>query len=717
MNPRPLFLFGTLLLVWAVCAAGVAGKAGAPATDAKGRPLPTFPNKPLPKRTVASGLFKPSWKSLAENYKCPDWFRDAKFGMWAHWSAQCQPECGDWYARNMYISTHDKDQYADHLKKYGHPTKSGFKDIDNAWRAENWDPEKLMAFYKAAGAKYFVALANHHDNFDCYDSTFQEWNSVKVGPQKDIVGAWEKAARAAGLRFGVSNHSSRTWFWFQSAYGYDPKGPKAGVRYDGWLTQADGKGKWWEGLDPQELYGGPFLVPPDGIKTAQGMETWHTQNFIDGNVPPPHDPYYTDKWYLRAQELVNKYRPDLFYLDDTELPLGRAGLDIAADYYNSNMANHGGRLEAVLTCKRVKTEHLRAVVEDCERGGAADIQPLPWQTCSCIGNWHYDRGLFKRHGYKSVKQVVHMLVDIVSKNGNLLLSIPLKGDGTLDSDEAEFLKGMARWMKVNQEALFGTRPWKSFGEGPHRTRRGAFSEKAIKYDARDVRFTTRKGTLYATVMAWPTDRQVLIRSLATVAGKKQNILQDVSLLGHGDKLDWKQEPDGLRVTVPAEQASDYTLTLKITGTRLAPAPFQEPSVPEHDWVIPKPKGTVYEAEKAALSGGADFGTDHDGYSGMGFVAGYYSGLGQKTEFKVAVEKEGKREAALRFSNAMGSDQTISLWVNDKFVKRLRFRNLADWDTWADLDLKLDLKQGDNAVALRKDEGDGCVNLDYLAVQP
>jgi alpha-L-fucosidase len=201
-----------------------------PVSDSKGRPLPVLPHKPLPKRTVAPGPFRPSWESLAENYQFPDWFRDAKFGIWAHWSAQCQPEKGDWYARQMYLP--DSYQYNDFIQHYGHPSEFGFKDVDNAWRAEHWDPKKLMALYRAAGAKYFVALANHHDNFDCYDSTYQEWNSVRLGPRRDIVGAWEKAARAAGLRFGVSNHSSRTWFWFQPAYGYDTGGPKAGIRYE-----------------------------------------------------------------------------------------------------------------------------------------------------------------------------------------------------------------------------------------------------------------------------------------------------------------------------------------------------------------------------------------------------------------------------------------------------------------------------------------------------
>jgi alpha-L-fucosidase len=684
-------------------------------SDVNGRTLPKLPHKQLPKRAVAKGFFKPNWKSLTKNYKYPEWFRDAKFGIWAHWSGQCQPEDGDWYARQMYIQGYA--QYDDQLKNYGHPSEYGFKDIDNAWHAENWDPEKLIALYKAAGAKYFVALANHHDNFDCYDSTYQEWNSVRIGPHKDIVGTWEKAAHAAGLHFGVSNHSSRTWFWFQPAYGYDPEGPKAGIRYDGWMTRADGKGKWWEGLDPQELYGGPFIIPPDGIKTAREMREWYDKHFIDGNVPPPpNDSYYTDKWYLRARELVEKYRPDLFYLDDTELPLGQAGLDIAAEYYNSNQAYHGGRLEAVLTCKRLKPEHSLAVVADYERGVVTDIQPQPWQTDTCIGNWHYDGGVFKRHAYKSADQVVHMLCDIVSKNGNLLLSIPVKGDGTLDEDELMFLKGMTDWMAINQESIFGTRPWKVFGEGPIKARGGAISERVMHYKPADIRFTARGGILYAIVLALPQDGRVLVRSLASVEGKKQNVIQNVSLLGYDGKPDWKQDNDGLHVTIPDKHVSDYTLTLKIAGADLEPAPFREPPVPEHDWTVPKQDGNVYEAENAVLTGGASIATDHDNYSGKGFVAGYYSGMGQKTEFKVKAEGDGKRKATIRYSNSMSDAQTLSLYVNGKFAQKIEFQLTRDWETWATIDFEPDLSRGDNTVAFKKEKGDGCVNLDYLAVQ-
>ena len=420
--------------------------------------------------TPPAGPFQPTWQSLTAGYHCPEWYRDAKFGIWAHWTAQCVPEAGDWYARQMYMQGHW--QYDYHVKHYGHPSEFGFKDIDNLWHAEHWEPEQLMKLYKAAGAKFFVALANHHDNFDCYDSKYHEWNSVRVGPHRDIVGIWAKAAREAGLRFGVSNHSAHAWHWFQTAYGYDPEGPKAGVRYDGWLTKADGKGKWWEGLDPQKLYTGPNMPMPPGITSIKEANEWHEKHDRVWNEdPPPGNPEFVKNWLLRFEDLLDKYHPDLVYFDDTSLPLGQAGLDAAAYYYNGNIAYHGD-LEAVLTAKNLKPAHRAALVEDYERGASNRIQPLPWQTCTCIGQWHYQRNAH----YKSVGEVTRMLVDIVSKNGCLLLSIPIRGDGTIDDQEVAFLHDLADWMAVNQEGIFGTRPWKVFGEGPNRAGGGMFSE-------------------------------------------------------------------------------------------------------------------------------------------------------------------------------------------------------------------------------------------------
>ena len=531
-------------------------------------------------RVIVPGAFQPTWESLAKNYQCPEWFRDAKFGIWAHWSAQCVPEQGDWYARNMY--TQDSRQNKYHVEHYGHPSKFGFMELDNLWKAEKWDPEKLMQLYQQAGAKYFVALANHHDNFDAYDSKYHAWNSVNVGAKRDIVGTWAKVAREHGLRFGVSNHSAHAWHWFQTAYGYDAEGPLTGVRYDAFtLKKEDGKGKWWEGLDPQELYTGPNIVVPDGITSIKAMNEWHEKNDrVWNEAPPANNPAFVENWFLRCQDLVDKYHPDLLYFDNTELPLGQAGLDIAAHYYNGNTAFHGGKLEAVLNAKNIQPAHAPAVVPDIERGVAEGIRPEPWQTDTCIGSWHYERKIFDEHKYKTVGQVVRMLVDIVSKNGNLLLSVPVRGDGTIDEDEVAFLKGMGKWMGVNGEAIFGTRPWVIYGEGPSTVEKaetghfgGAVDVRRKPYTAEDMRFTTKGNVLYAFVLVWPENETVLIKSLATNATQAGGrTITDVVLLGQAGKLVWKQDATGLHVQLPNVAPSEHAFALKIQSAATTAKP-------------------------------------------------------------------------------------------------------------------------------------------------
>jgi len=519
----------------------------------------------LKPHAIAPGPFQPTWESLAQQYQCPEWFRDAKFGIWAHWTAQCVPEQGDWYARQMYIQ--GSDQYAFHVKTYGHPSTFGFMELDHLWKAEQWDPATLMDLYVKAGAKYFVALANHHDNFDAYDSKYHAWNSMNVGPRKDIVGTWAKLARAQGLRFGVSNHSAHAWHWFQTAYGYDGEGPLAGVRYDAaTLTKADGKGKWWEGLDPQELYTGPNMKLPEGLRGAKAVAEWHEQHDRTWTeAPPAGNPAFTETWFLRCQDLVDKYHPDLVYFDDFDLPLGQAGLDMAAHIYNANRAWHGGKLEAVVNAKQLPEARRKAVVEDIERGVADQIRPEPWQTDTCIGEWHYSKACADQKRYKTVGQVVEILVDVVSKNGNLLLSVPLRGNGTIDDQEAAFLKGLAKWMAVNGEGIFGTRPWKVFGEGPTRAGGGMFAEGSAKgYTSEDLRFTTKGGALYAFVMAWPAGKPVLIKSLPASPSQK---ITEVSLLGYSGKLEWTQTADGLRVKLPERAPSESAVTLRIVGVR------------------------------------------------------------------------------------------------------------------------------------------------------
>ncbi len=517
-----------------------------------------------------SGPFEPTWASLHQ-YQCPEWFRDAKFGIWAHWTAQCVPEQGDWYAHQMYDQ--GNPDYNFQCAHYGHPSKVGFKDIDHLWHAENWDPEHLMGLYKAAGAKYFMALAQHHDNFDNFDSKYQPWNSVAIGPKKDIVGTWAKVARAHGLHFGVSSHGSHTWSWFEGAQGADKDGPLAGVPYDGHLTKADGQGTWWEGLDPQDLY--------EQNHTPMGLE-WDWNNNGKGDLPSQA---YRDKFYNRIIDLIDKYHPDLLYFDDNILPLYQVdpavGLRLAAHHYNTSLKVHG-TMQAVLNGKNLSDDQQQCLIQDYERGQSDVIRPHPWQTDTCIGDWHYRRSLYENHSYKTPDQVIKTLVDIVSKNGNLMLSIPVRGDGTIDPDEVAFLQGMAAWMAVNSEAVFATRPWKLYGEGPIKAGGGGFSEDRKPYTAKDFRFTTKGNVLYATVLGWPDDGILTVRTLAAAAPGLVGKIKTVSLLGSPQKLAWTQTAAGLVVTLPAQKPCDHAYALKITGLDLtASQPVAPPPLPIH----------------------------------------------------------------------------------------------------------------------------------------
>ena len=548
----------SLLLPCLVVVAFTGGRAEEPAPVPLTTPPPALEHDPGVH--LAGGKFEAKWDSLVQGYQCPEWFRNAKFGIWAHWSAQCVPEQGDWYARNMYIE--GEGDYAYEAKHYGPQYAFGFKDIDHAWHAEHWDAERLMALYARTGARYFMALANHHDNFDCYDSTYQPWNSVKVGPMKDIVGGWAEAARRHGMRFGVSNHSSHAWHWFQTAYEYDTAGPRKGLRYDGWQTKADGKGLWWEGLDPQDLYCGPRLVPLPGLDHA-AMQAYVQKSVQWHEEVPPMDNGYSEKWFLRCQELVDKYHPDYIYFDDDSLPLEQYGLDIAAHFYNANAAWHGGHNEAVITVNHPSDEHRRGLVENFERGFSDTIQPEPWQTATCIGNWHYQRDI----QYKTVAQVVQILCNVVSKNGNLMLNIPVRGDGTIDVREERFVEGLIRWMDVNREGIYDSRPWKVYGEGPAAKATGGFVEGKVQYGSEDVRFTTKDRALYAYFLGWPADGKLTIRTLKkdpASPGPLDKNIAGLSLLGSDEKVVYTQDAEGLHVTLPAKAPSEGACALKLT---------------------------------------------------------------------------------------------------------------------------------------------------------
>jgi alpha-L-fucosidase len=460
------------------------------------------------------------------------------------------------------------DAYRFHVQKYGHPSRFGFKDVIRQWQAAQWDPDALLALYRKAGARYFVALANHHDNFDLYDSRFQpDWNSTRIGPKKDLIGGWAKAARAQGLRFGVSVHAAHAWTWYEVAQGADKAGPYAGTPYDGVLTAADGKGQWWEGLDPQALYAQGH---PLSRKTTVPAEWGAQWNWGGGAALPPRR--YVENFHDRTIDLIDKYDPDLVYFDDTALPFwpfSDAGLRIAAHMYNRSIATRG-RLEAVINGKMLDERQRRSLVWDIERGQSNAIEPLPWQTCTCIGGWHYSRPEYERGAYKSAQTIVHMLVDIVSKNGNLLLSVPVRGNGTIDEKEQAIVEEIGRWMGTHGEAIYDTRPWTVFGEGPALARTAPLTDqgmnegKSAPLTAADIRFTTKGDAVYAFVMGWPAGPEIGIAALGTAAGHLKKPVARVELVGTGAPLAFRQAADGLKVTLPsAPPALPYAFALKV----------------------------------------------------------------------------------------------------------------------------------------------------------
>lgn len=511
-------------------------------------------NYPVPvsekNEKMMEGKFEPTWESL-KNYKVPEWFRNAKFGIWAHWGPQCVEGSGDWMARSMYME--GSREYKYHVEHYGHPSEVGFKDIIPLFKAEKWDPDKLVALYKKIGAQYFFVLGNHHDNMDLWDSKYQPWNSMNIGPKRDILAEWEKAARKYKLPFGISFHADHAWTWYEPSQRYDRDGPKAGIYYDGKLTKEDGKGKWWEGYDPQDLYAQNHPMSEGSWSDGMIHKQWAWGN---GAYQPTQK--YCTNFYNRTLDAINRYNPDLIYFDVTVVPfypISDAGLKIAAHFYNHNMATHQGNLEAVMFGKILDEEQRKALVWDVERGAPDKIVEEPWQSCSCIGGWHYNTSIYENNGYKSAASVVKLLVDIVSKNGNLLLSVPLRADGTFDEKEEVILKDLGDWMAINKESIIGTRPWKVFGEGP-------IAESSVPINAqgfnegtynratsKEIRFTQTDKNLYATALAWPEEKQVLIKSLAVGGELYSGKITKVELLGYG-KIPFTRTDKGLIIKMP-----------------------------------------------------------------------------------------------------------------------------------------------------------------------
>lgn len=478
----------------------------------------------------SAGRFQPTRASL-HSYSVPEWFRDAKFGIWSHWGPQSAIEYGDWYARMMYVQGSDQYQY--HLATYGHPSKVGYKDLVNNWHADKWDPDHLMSLYKKAGAKYFFSMGVHHDNFDLWDSKYTRWNAVKMGPKRDVVGEWQKAAQKQGLRFGVSEHLWISYKWFAVSHGADKVGAFSGVPYDG--------------VNPSyaDLY-----HDADCARFVDKLD-WN-----DDGIPESWKKHYLD----RVTDLIDKYKPDMLYTDG-HLPFEEYGMRVVSHLYNTSAEQHGGATEAVYMSKELTDCAIGTCLLDHERGVADAISANPWQTDTCIGQWHYKRG----QQYKTAKKVIDLLVDIVSKNGNLLLNFPLPNSGELDPEELRTLEGITTWMETNGEGIYGTRPWKIYGEGPSTEQKietGNFNEDKQKdLSGEDVRFTQKGNIVYAFVMGKTAVASV--NALGLWSPHSPGKIQRVQILGRDGDVQWVQDNAALRVKVPSELPCPIGLTLKV----------------------------------------------------------------------------------------------------------------------------------------------------------
>lgn len=472
---------------------------------------------------INSGKFEGTLESLGE-YECPQWFQDVKLGIWSHWGPQSVPMYGDWYARKMYLE--GSDEYRYHCRKYGHPSQFGYKDIIQLWKAEHFEPQKLMKLYKDAGAGYFVSQAMHHDNFDNFDSTFQpRFNSVRMGPTRDIVGEWKKAAGKYGMKFGLSEHLAGSPGFLLTAKGCDRNGKYRGVPYDGNINEYF------------DLY-----YDETNVDMA-----WEKSWFCSKEEFHRH-------WFLRMKDAIDKYEPDLVYTDGP-IPCGKYGLDIVAHLYNGSMARNGGQNLAVYTQKNPDPRMRKAAVLDIECAREENVTSYYWQTDTSLGDWFYNL----RDTYKTWNEVIEMLIDIVSKNGNLLINVPQRPDGTLDEECEWILKKMAEWMQINKEGILGTRPFRVSGEGTSEyIRHTKYDQKAISWQEGDVRYTCRDNYIYAYLMRWPGKLMIL----SSIPYGKEKV-KKVELLG-GKEISFRQTGAGLLAELPDSPPCEYIACLKLT---------------------------------------------------------------------------------------------------------------------------------------------------------
>ena len=481
----------------------------------------------LPPLSIEQGSYTTDWNNLCRQYNTPAWWREAKLGAWSHWDPQSVAENGDWYSRGMYIEGHPQSKY--HREHFGHPSEYGYKELCRDWKTDLWNPEDLMLLYIKMGARYFLALGNHHDNFDCWDSKYQPWNAVNIGPHQDIIGIWEKVARKHGMPFGIGFHSTpaRTWGQFMPVrYASDKHGDKAGIPYDAMLTKADGTDKWWEGMDPQDLYG---PIHHDGRKS---LETPFANQFM---------------W--RVDDAIRKYQPDMIYFDEhagnsqidlgIDMGLGELTPQIIANFYNIAEKRTEGRKEVVATFKGVGGRYNsfqhnpelisivdRSLVKSTELYTEDNIMAFPFQTEVSLQEWHYLQG----GKYRSAEEIITRLMQNVARNGCLLLNITQRGRGNIDDEARQICLDIGRWIEINQEAIYSARPFTQWGD-------------------EHVIYTRQAGYIYATILH-PSAGAIVLSALSNQSASIGKI-EKVELVENGHRLPFTQTAEG--VTIQMEE--------------------------------------------------------------------------------------------------------------------------------------------------------------------
>lgn len=486
-------------------------------------------------RLAAAGPFQPTWESL-EEYDIPTWYQDAKLGIFIHWGVYSVPAHGsEWYPRQMYIDAPRRGEniFEYHKATYGPQDKFGYKDFIPQFRAEKFNPQEWVQLFRDSGAKYVVPVAEHHDGFPMYACSHTRWDASEMGPRRDVIEDLGKAVRAAGLKFGVSSHRAFNWIYYVRQPGFDNADPKYA-----------------------DLYGRaiPELFQP---YAADYKNHW-----------PAYDQQFKDEWLTRTAELVDKFEPDLIWFDFGIAPQQEAPYDqqplvdhlkrFAAYYYN-HAARRGSK--AIINYKWNAFPE-RAAVLDLERSKMDKIRQPFWQTDTAVSSSSW--GFTRNQKYKKPNRLVDDLIDIVSKNGCLLLNIGPRADGTIPDQDQQILRAIGGWLKVNGEAIYGTRPWKIYGEGPTATATGHLSERRNKaFTPEDIRFTRRGETLYVIPLGWPPNGEVTIRSLGTKGGLFPDTIRSISLLGSSAEVTWSRSETELTVQLPDEKPSEFAYVLKV----------------------------------------------------------------------------------------------------------------------------------------------------------